>query len=869
MIPFNFSYDSQDSSSRIDVMKKLVISGLKESHKRILEEILISPLPQKVVKGEKSFKLSTSLRLIHENIDNIDHFKNLLNDELAYHHSPLISDVSESNLNDVKSPEFNDEKQAEEGYSLNISNDDAIIIAKTEKGMFYGIQTLMQLLYSNDEGTYLPGITIIDYPNFKIRAIADDISRGQVPTVENVKKFIRILSKFKINFFFMGYECDIFYYEKHPKIGIGRDPLTKDEIKEIDEYAKKYFMELVPLVTTTGHMDNILLVPGYEDMGEFPGAQCFDISQDKVRHFTKDILDEICTNFSSDYVHITCDELFDFGKYKSRDYLTKKGKEKALVEHYEFMFDILRKKGKKHVLMYHDTVLKYKKVREKLPNDIIIFFWEYFLHMNFRHIKKLQKAGYQVIVSPTVFSWTRNFPDIERSIYNIVGLTKYGYERNVLGTGVSSWGDFGNESFRDNRLYGFALSGAISWNTPSFEINHFEKAFIRIFLGSMDGRIIKIFHSIALVNKLISGLVANLMAVPIFYALFWRHPFPSRRLKINKKNLLKMMREMELDLKRIEDVRPFVTKNQDYLDYIVMAAKIGKYYAKKNLHALKITELLKASQMRDKDKKEAIDSINVLRKDLKEIREKYQELWLRCAKPDGLKRLLPFYNYHDFLLVKKIEEIEANIGWQNPFLESEWIGYPEKKIHQEFRYFRKKFSLPSRKIKKAFLQGISNHYMKIYLNETELGEVYSRFSLAVRPIDQRVKVFDITEKLKENNVIAVEGAYFANYVTAVNIYVEIHYENGEKETIKSDISWKTNKAGDSDWKKLDFDDSPWLQARSHGAPPKFNGEITRPYLVDNWPSQTHYMFGGRGFFRIFMPSFLMPILNRFLKSIGA
>ncbi|MFX1452024.1 MAG: glycoside hydrolase family 20 zincin-like fold domain-containing protein [Promethearchaeota archaeon] len=852
-------------------MKIIIITNLKESSYPISGELLIIPHPQITTLGNKAFKITKSTGILYDNVENNVFFQNMINEELSFFKAPQISDINEKPLEDIEFPEFNIDKQADEGYSLKIENNMVKLIAESEKGIFYGIQTLLQLMKFNQNETIFPEITIVDFPNFKIRAVADDISRGAVPTVENIKKFIRILSHFKMNFFIFGYECDIFYYEKHPTIGIGRDPLTREEILEIQDYAKKYFMEIVPLVCLTGHVDNVLLVPGYRDLGEFPGAQTFDISNEKVRIFIKDCLDELCSNFSSNYFHITLDELFDFGRYKSKKYLEQKGKETALLEFYNWMFDILRKHGKDKIIMYHDTVIKYDKVRKGLSKDIIIFFWEYFLHFNFRLIKKLQRAGFSVIVSPTVFSWSRNFPDIKKSIKNIVALTRYGYKRgeNVLGTGVSSWGDFGNESFRDHRLFGFTLSADVSWNTPEFNLERFQRAYNKEFFGITDERMIEIFDSLGWVNRVITGTISRMLAVPIFYQLFWRHPFPSKKPKINTSKMKKLLNKMEITQKKIEAIEPLIKKNKDYVKYLKFSAKIAMFYAKKNLYSDQISKLLENTPISAENKKEAISLISKLREDFKNIKGTYMDLWLRCAKPDGLKRLLPYYDWLDYLYIKKLEEIENNINWTNPFLESEWIGCPEKNLHQDYRYFRKTFTLSNQKVKKAFLQGISNHYMKVSINGSELGEVFSRFSLTVKPIDERVKVFDITEHLKEKNVITVEAANFVDDINAINIYAEIYFENNEMQIIKSDENWKTNKAEIINWKELGFNDSLWERAKSYGVPPEFNGEITRPYFLDNFPSKTTYMFGTRGYFKNFIPQMLLPLLGKYLKSIGA
>lgn len=850
-------------------MKKIIIKGLKEKSFSITNEILVIPQPQTMKVGITSYVFTEFTKLNYENIEKIDFLRDFLNEELALLNFPFILELEDQIIHDFELPEFNNEKQASEGYSLQIAKNMIVLIAESEQGIFYGIQTLLQLLYSDKNGISLPEIIIKDFPNFAIRAISDDISRGQVPTIENFKKFIRILSRFKINFFFIGYECDIFYYNKHPNIGVGRDPLKREEILEIQEYAKKFFVELVPLVTTTGHMDNVLMIPGYQDLGEFPGAQCFDISNNKVRIFLSDILEEICANFSSNYIHITCDELFDFGHYHSKKYLEQKGKELALLEHYNWMFDILKKQGKDKIIMYHDTVIKHKKIRQRLSRDIIIFLWEYFFHINFRRIKTLQKAGFNVIISPTIFDWSRNFPDIERGTKNIRAFIKAGYKRKVWGTAVSSWGDWGNESFRENRYYGYILSAELSWNTPNFDIKQFKKSFNKQFFGFTDNRITNIFRSLGDVNNIISGSISKLLATPLFYILLRRHPFPSKSPKIKTKQMLNLMHEMELTIKSIHDIKPFINKNKDYLDYLEFSAYLAKFFAKKNLAKLNISKLLQKTPIATQNRKKAIIIITELREELNRIKEKYQDLWLRCAKPEGLERLLPFYSWLDFIYTKKIEEIKANINWQNPFLEAEWIGYPEKKFHQDFRYFRKNFTLQNQKVKKAFLQGIANHYMKISINEIELGEVFSRFSLSVRPIDERVKVFDITKHLKKENIIIVEAANFTNYTNAINIYIEIFFENGEMQIIKSDCNWKTQETEIPGWKEIEFDDSTWKQAKSYGAPPKFNGEITKPYFLDNWPSQTTYMFGTRGYLKNFVPKIIISLVENFLKSIGA
>ena len=135
----------------------------------------------------------------------------------------------------------------EEAYNLNIGKNKISIHSLSEKGLFYGCQTLLQILknsFLNDKkllelskeernNLLLPEVDIKDVPDLKIRGVADDISRGQVFTVKSAKRYIKILSHYKMNFY-CPYIEDMFAHPKHPKIGKDRGALTIEEIKKID-----------------------------------------------------------------------------------------------------------------------------------------------------------------------------------------------------------------------------------------------------------------------------------------------------------------------------------------------------------------------------------------------------------------------------------------------------------------------------------------------------------------------------------------------------------------------------------------------------------------------------------------------------------
>ncbi|MFX0136731.1 MAG: family 20 glycosylhydrolase, partial [Candidatus Hodarchaeota archaeon] len=213
----------------------------------------------------------------------------------------------------------------EQGYVL-ISEESTIFIeASSYQGIFYGIQTLIQLLNSSNDKLSINEVRIIDYPALKIRGISDDISRGQAPTLENLKKFIKELSHYKINQYYLAYMQDMFKFSNHPEIGKDRGAYSKEEIMEIQDFAKKHFIELIPIFQTTGHWDNILHNPEYWKYGEFPGSNSLNIANDEIYALLDEMIGELSTAFKSEYFHIGSDESWDVGKAASKNFIENVG----------------------------------------------------------------------------------------------------------------------------------------------------------------------------------------------------------------------------------------------------------------------------------------------------------------------------------------------------------------------------------------------------------------------------------------------------------------------------------------------------------------------------------------------------------------
>ncbi|MFX1590617.1 MAG: family 20 glycosylhydrolase, partial [Promethearchaeota archaeon] len=412
-------------------LKAIVISKLDITKKEDISYPIFLPAPKEITEfnGNRGLIFNSQCNIQFLNVGNSDFYINDLNKSLNLfteirikRNFEELDDLMDGFLYETLIDNLLD-IQNEEGYNLEIEKNFVLIYSIHESGLFYGLQTLIQLLKNGFlsqskslnlpteeiNEIFLPEIKIRDKPDLEIRGIAQDISRGQSITVEFAKRYITILSHYKMNFYCLYIE-DMFAHPKHPIIGKNRGALTKEEIQEIDNYAKKRFVEFVPIFECLGHVDNILSYKEYEDLGEYPGAQCFNITNKEVFEFLNDFILELSKAFTTKYFHIGCDESFDFGKYRSKELISQIGKSQAYINVYERFYKIAKDCGNERVIMYHDIVANDDEILQNLNKDIIIMFWDYKPKKKYPKVEILLNAGFKVILSPSMLNWQRHFP---------------------------------------------------------------------------------------------------------------------------------------------------------------------------------------------------------------------------------------------------------------------------------------------------------------------------------------------------------------------------------------------------------------------------------------------------------------------------
>jgi len=219
-----------------------------------------------------------------------------------------------------------------EGYLVVIRPKKILIAANSSAGVYYGVQTLIQISQDCKSSGTVPCLKIVDYPSFSSRGFHQDLGREEVPTQEQFKKIIRRLGYFKINIYVLYLE-DTFKCSKHPQIGKDRDTITSAEVEELVAFAKKHHVTIVPSFETLGHTERILKIPKYAHLAEDKKKSILNPTLDETYTLLKDFIDEIAKAFKSPIFIIGCDEVVLLGHGAARKQALELGIKKAGKPH--------------------------------------------------------------------------------------------------------------------------------------------------------------------------------------------------------------------------------------------------------------------------------------------------------------------------------------------------------------------------------------------------------------------------------------------------------------------------------------------------------------------------------------------------------
>ena len=156
---------------------------------------------------------------------------------------------------------------AEQAYRMKLTASEVTITGNSPTGLFYGVQTLVQLLKPQDGKLWLPEGEIIDWPDLELRVIYwDDAHHLEHPEV--LKAAVRQAAFYKINGFSIKLEGHFQY--QHAQAMVEPYAMTPAELQELTDYALKYHVQIIPYLDGPAHDAFILKHPEYAGLREYP-----------------------------------------------------------------------------------------------------------------------------------------------------------------------------------------------------------------------------------------------------------------------------------------------------------------------------------------------------------------------------------------------------------------------------------------------------------------------------------------------------------------------------------------------------------------------------------------------------------------------
>ncbi|MFK2177824.1 beta-N-acetylhexosaminidase [Bacteroides fragilis] len=385
----------------------------------------------------------------------------------------------------------------EEGYQLNVTRDEIKIDAPTSKGIFYGLQSLLQLLEPNaaKQMATVPLTSIEDFPRFGWRGVMLDVSRTFM-SVNLVKRYIDLMASYKLNVLHFhltddqGWRIEIKKYPRLTSVGSRFNPefnemggyYTQEDIKELVAYAAQRNVTIVPEIDLPGH--TCAAIAAYPDlscrslrplihpfvMGPGIHEEILCAGKPEVYDFIYGVLDELMVLFPSEYIHIGGDEA-PKREWKQCLNCQKMIKENGLNNEEELQSHFVKKIGnyladKGRKLVGWDEIME----GGKLSGNEVIMYWRGWVG---NQVADHAKQNFKIVSSPTshcYFDYSYNAINTQK-VYSFEPIPvdiPADKRSNYIGVQANFWSHLDRaESRIDNQLFPrlFALA-EIGWTAP-------------------------------------------------------------------------------------------------------------------------------------------------------------------------------------------------------------------------------------------------------------------------------------------------------------------------------------------------------------------------------------------------------------------
>lgn len=496
-------------------------------------KVSIIPAPVSSATAEGAFTLTSDTKIVCSNSE-LDRVVEIFNSRVNFSFGESLDIDNSTPLfgNVILFEIIDGDRLGEEGYNLTISPNEIKISAESKAGVYYGVESLFQLLPPQEvlhKGltlpTEIPLVKITDRPKYSWRAFMLDEARNFKGKKE-VYKLLDQMAALKMNIFHwhltddQGWRVEIKKYPKLTTVGSIRSNTqlggwksdiydntthsgfyTQDDIKEIIAYASDRNITIVPEIGVPGHSSAAIAsypwIGSIGDQIEVPGRfgkhkDIYNVADPKVIEFLHSVLDEVMELFPSKYIHIGGDEvLFDawIENPSIKEYMDKMGYNSPTDLQVAFTNNLgryIESKGRKMMgwneivgkALHADQGNNVKSAKERLTKSAVVHFWKGSIEL----MNSAIADGHDVVNSAhynTYLDYSYSSISLKRA-YEFTpipeGLDPKLHSK-VLGSGAQMWGEW-IPTVKDMNLQVFPRIAAFAeagWNSSeNKDYDHFS-----------------------------------------------------------------------------------------------------------------------------------------------------------------------------------------------------------------------------------------------------------------------------------------------------------------------------------------------------------------------------------------------------------
>jgi hypothetical protein len=564
--------------------------------------------------------------------------------------------------------------ESREAYALQITPKGVELQARSSAGIFYGVQTLLQMVESAGANAVLPEAEVKDWPALAFRGTMIDFSEGELLRVSEVERQLDLLARFKANQYYFYSEASIEFEGYEVVNPNGR--FSRDEVRQVIEYARQRHIDVVPCMELYGHMHNLFRFEKYADLGLPRYGGEYDPRNPRMYEVLDNWIEQTAKLFPGPWYHVGFDEPWSLGKI---GVVPGKDPFKTFMDVLRHISEQARTRGKR-IGFFADidqgasTLSKHPELLADVPAGAIAFPWIYEVRTNYApFVEPLAKRGIPTVVTPGVWGWNELFPDYHRSFFNINELTATGRKYQTLGILNTTWTDSRQTIYRLT-YPGIAFGAAAAWQAEPVNTNSFFRDYSAVvYPPAVATELGPTLEELSTAQEIFQRVLQSTTQ-----SAFWADPLAPgnlKKLQAGEKELRRARLLAESAQEHIQ--RALRTSADPTLKSVLVAARLFDYLGMKSLYVVEWADYFR--QLRENPKKELVQlycgnqmnsttygMLTDLREMSSELREQYREAWLDEATPFRLQSALYRWDaeWDYWTAVQKLLTQHVFLGWK-------------------------------------------------------------------------------------------------------------------------------------------------------------------------------------------------------------